>query len=190
MVRVLALVGAVAAVSFAAAASKRPVKVEPGAVVPKGTAVVFVLAGQPGPGEKGAKPHATLTDFATDVTLTDGPFDVWLTPKAGKPIKVAEGWKPKTEAATIDLSTLVGVLFVRGDDLPRAESVVVTPLKDPGPDEKGHVAVQVATDYKEDMLVPSGTYEVWVKPANGARPQRIVDNVRVQNGRMTEVPER
>lgn len=190
MVRVLAVIGTILAVSAAVASSKRAVKADPGRIVPKGTSVVFVLAGQAGPGEKDGTPHATINDFSSEATLTDGPFDVWLKPKSGKAIKVAENWKPKDEPTTIDLPAFVGVLFVRGDDLPRAESIVVTPLKDPGPDEKGHVAIQTASDYKEDMLVPVGTYEVWVKPANGARPQRIVDNIRVQNGRTTEVPER
>lgn len=190
MVRVLALIGTILAVSVAVASSKRPVKADPGKIIPKGTSVVFVLAGKAGPGEKGWTPHATINDFGSETTLTDDPFDVWLTPKAGKAIKVAENWKPKDEPTTIDLPALVGIITVRGDDLPRADSVVVTPLKDPGPDEKGHVAIQVASDYKEDMLVPVGTYEVWVKPANGARPQRIVDYIRVQNGRLTEVPER
>jgi hypothetical protein len=80
-------------------------------------------------------------------------------------------------------------VFVRSDDLPRADSVVVTATDDPGPGEKGHVALQKAGDYKEDMVVPAGTYAVWVVPFNGAKAQRIADNVRVLAGREAKVPE-
>lgn len=190
MGRVLAVFAVAVLASVSSGESKRAVRVDPGKIVPKGSQVVFVEAGQPGPGAKGHKPVNTIADFANSVGLTGGPYDVWITPKSGKSIRIAEKWTPKRDSDTIDLASLVGVIYVRGDDLPRVESIVVTPLKDPGPDEKGHVAIQATGDYKEDMLVPVGTYEVWIKPANGARPQRIVDNVRVQNGRMTEVPER
>ena len=59
-----------------------------------------------------------------------------------------------------------------GDDLPRADKVVLTDVKDPGPGKKGHVALQVASDYRVDMMVPPGMYAVWVVPANGAGAAR------------------
>lgn len=187
------LVVAVVLGSVGAVAAREPVlvvKVEPGKLLPKGTAVVFVEPGGPGPGAKGHQPVASLTKFDEELGLHSEAHDVWLAPKHGRAVRVAEKWEPGKVRATLDLSTRYGILFVRGDDFPRAGRVVVTPLKDAGPGEKGHAPVQVAGDYKEDMLVPVGTYEVWVVPANGARPQRVADNVRVLNARTTEVPER
>ena len=61
--------------------------------------------------------------------------------------------------------------------------------RDPGPGEKGHTAIQTASDYRVEMAVPAGTYAVWVVPANGAKAQRVDDSVRVQAGRSVKVGE-
>ena len=50
-----------------------------------------------------------------------------------------------------------------------------------------NVAVQVATEYRVGMGVPPGAYAVWVVPANGAKAQRVADNVRVQAGKSVRV---
>jgi hypothetical protein len=89
----------------------------------------------------------------------------------------------------LKIADVLGAVEVFGENFPRADKVVLTDVKDPGPGEKGHVPVQVATEYRVDMLVPPGTYAVWVVPANGARAQRVEDNVRVQAGRSVRVGE-
>ena len=157
-----------------------------GRVVPNGGTVIVAAAGKPGPGEKGHTAVATLTDFRKNVTLPRGSkFDLYFKPKAGLPVRVAAGWEPSEKPVTLD--DHLGTVFVRGDDLPRADSVVVTSTADPGPGEKGHVALQKAGDYKADMVVPPGTYAVWVVPFNGAKAQRVADNIRVMAGREVKV---
>jgi hypothetical protein len=135
-------------------------------------------------GEVGA-----LTKFDAPLKLPHaGPFAVWVTPKGGAPVRAADKLTAKPgETVELKFGDLFGTLEVFGDDFPRAEKVVVTDPRDPGPGEKGHVAIQTASDYRVDMLVPPGTYAVWVVPANGAKPQRVEDNVRVQAGRSTRV---
>ncbi len=93
----------------------------------------------------------------------------------------------KREIVGNELMNLEKAKEVFGDNLPRADKVVITDTRDPGPGEKGHVAVQVASDYRTDMAVPPGTYAVWVVPANGAKAQKVEDNVRVQAGRSVKV---
>jgi hypothetical protein len=118
----------------------------------------------------------------------DGPFEVVVKPKGGLPVVVLDRLtvKPGT-VHRLRTGDVLGTVEVFGDDLPRAEKIVITDVKDPGPGEKGHVAVQSAGEYRAALLVPPGTYAVWVVPANGARPQRVVDNVRVQAGRSIRV---
>lgn len=119
---------------------------------------------------------------------SDGPFEVWVKPKGGIEVRAADKLKLKAGAAhDLKLGDVLGTVEVFGDDLPRADKVVITDVRDPGPGEKGHVAIQTAADYRVEMLVPAGTYAVWVVPANGARAQRVEDNVRVQAGRSTRV---
>lgn len=119
---------------------------------------------------------------------SDGPFEVWVKPKGGIAVRAAGNLKVKPGSThAMKLGEVLGVIEVFGDELPRADKVVVTDVRDPGPGEKGHVALQTAPDYRVEMLVPAGTYAVWVVPANGAKAQRVEDNVRVQAGRSTRV---
>jgi hypothetical protein len=117
-----------------------------------------------------------------------GPFEVRVKPKGGVAVKVADRLTVKAGAPhELKLGDLLGAVEVFGDNFPRAERVVLTDPRDPGPGEKGHVAVQVAKDYRVAMCVPPGNYAVWVVPANGAKAQRVEDNVRVLAGRTARV---
>jgi hypothetical protein len=130
-----------------------------------------------------------LTDLAGSKPLpADGPFEVWVKPKGGVEVKalgkltVAAG-----KVYELKLGDVLGTVEVFGDNFPRAEKVVLTDPRDPGPGEKGHAAVQTAADYRTAMAVPPGNYAVWVVPANGAKPRRVADEVRVLAGRNVRV---
>jgi hypothetical protein len=118
----------------------------------------------------------------------EGPFEVLVKPKGGIPIKVAENLTVKSgQIHELKLGELIGSVEVFGDNFPRADKIVLTDERDPGPGEKGHVAVQVATEYRIDMAAPPGFYAVWAVPANGAKAQRIVERVRVMAGKSVRV---
>jgi hypothetical protein len=130
-----------------------------------------------------------LTKLDAPLALpSDGPFEVWVKPKGGIAVRVADKVTVKAgQTHDLKLGELLGVVEVFGDNFPRADKIVLTDPRDPGPGEKGHVAVQTASDYRVDMAVPPGAYAVWVVPSNGAKPQRVEDNVRVQAGRSVKV---
>lgn len=132
---------------------------------------------------------AELTKFDKAATLpNDGPFEVFVKPKGGIAVRVLEKLTVKAgEVHELKTGDVLGSVEVFGDNFPRADKVVLTDVKDPGPGEKGHVAIQTAGDYRVDMLVPPGTYAVWVVPTNGTRAQRVEDNVRVLAGRSVRV---
>jgi hypothetical protein len=134
---------------------------------------------------------AEATKFDKSLALPgEGPFEVVVKPKGGVAVRVVEKLAVKPgETYELKVADVLGAVEVFGDNLPRAGKVVVTDVKDPGPGQKGHAAVQVATDYRVGMLVRPGVYAVWVVPAGGARPQRVVENVRVQAGRGVRVGE-
>ncbi len=130
-----------------------------------------------------------LTKFDKSLALPgEGPFEVMVKPKDGIAVRAIEKLTVKAgETHEMKIGDALGAVEVFGDNFPRADKVVLTDVKDPGPGEKGHVALQSASDYRVDMLVPPGMYAVWVVPTNGAKAQRVVDNVRVQAGRSTRV---
>jgi hypothetical protein len=140
---------------------------------------------------KNGKPEQVgeLTKFDSALTLpSEGPFEVWVKPKGGIAVRAVEKLTVKPGAThDLKLAEVFGVVEVFGDNFPRADKIVITDTRDPGPGEKGHVAVQVAGEYRTEMLVPAGTYAVWVVPANGAKAQRVEDNVRIQAGRTAKV---
>ena len=132
---------------------------------------------------------AELSKFDKPVALpNDGPFEVWVKPKGGMAIRVVEKLTVKSgQTHDLKIGDVMGAIEVLGDNFPRAEKIVITDVRDPGPGEKGHVAIQAASEYRVEMAVPPGTYAVWVVPANGAKAQRVEDNVRVQAGRSVRV---
>lgn len=132
---------------------------------------------------------AEFTKFDKPLTLQgEGPFEVFVKPKLGIPVRVLEKLTVKAgDTHELKIGDVLGAVEVFGDNFPRADKIVLTELKDDGPGEKGHVALQTATDYRVDMLVPPGMYAVWVVPANGAKAQRVAENVRVQAGRSVRV---
>ncbi len=137
----------------------------------------------------GKKKAHTVTAFGKpNVIKGEGPFEVFMKPKGGIPVRVAEKLNIKSgEVHKFEIGDLLGSVEVFGDKFPRADKIVLTDLKDDGPGEKGHVALQVAKEYRVEMAVPPGQYAVWVVSDNGAKPQKVVENVRVQAGRSTRV---
>lgn len=132
---------------------------------------------------------AEIAKFDKPFALTDdGPFEIQAKPKGGQAITIAAGVAiKKGQTYDLKLGDLIGSVEVFGDNFPRADKIVLTDERDPGPGEKGHVAVQSATDYRVEMAVPPGFYSVWVVPANGAKSQRVVDRVRAMGGRNVRV---
>jgi hypothetical protein len=130
-----------------------------------------------------------LTSFDKPLVLPDeGPFEVFAKPKGGIPIKLSEKVMVKAgKPYEIKLGDLLGSVEVFGDNFPRADKIVLTAERDPGPGEKGHVPVQEAAEYRVDMAAPPGFYAIWVVPANGAKAQRVVERVRVMAGKSVRV---
>jgi len=151
--------------------------------LPPVKAIVLTKAGGPGPGQPKHNAVATAASMKDELKVTgDGPFDVWLVPKDGKPVKAVAGWKPKDAANEIKLNDHLGVIQFRGEGQPRG-TLIVTAYDDPGPEGKGHAIVQTAGDTRAEMVVPPGDYAVWVVPENGARARRAVDKIRVHAGK-------
>lgn len=147
--------------------------------------VVVTAAGSPGPGD--AK-HTAVGESATvngEVKFSAaGPVDVWLVPKDGKPMRAVKDWKP-ADKAVLKLADHLGVIRVKGDDLPRGK-LIVTDHQDRGPEDKKHAAVQWAGDSRTSLIVPPGDYAVWIAPDSGARARRITEKVRVLPGRSVD----
>ena len=135
------------------------------------------------------KALAVVASYKETAKLADsGPVDLWWLPKRGMAVKLMAGLTLKDgEAREIKIDDHLGIVNFRGDNQPRAGLVTIAAQDDPGPDEKGHVPIQTATDYRVDMVVPAGFYSLWITPDNGARPRKIIDRVRVLAGKPVQL---
>jgi hypothetical protein len=154
-------------------------------LLPPMKGISVVKAGEPGPGGPKYKAIAETSKYKETVKLPgDGPYDIWWQPKEGIAVRVIAGVKLKDgEEKEIKIDNYVGIVNVRGDGQPRAGLVTIAAQDAPGPDEKGHVAIQTAKDFRVDMVVPPGFYSLWITPDNGARPRKINDRFRVLAGK-------
>ena len=154
-------------------------------VLPAVKAITIVKAGEPGPGSPQFKAIAVTARYNESFKVPgEGPYDVWWQPKEGNAIKVVAGVKLKDgEQREFRVTDYLGVVNFRGDGQPRAALVTIAPQDDPGPDEKGHRAIQKAREFRVDMVVPDGFYSLWITPENGARPRKVNDRFRVQAGK-------
>jgi len=159
---------------------------KPSFELPSTIEFVLTAAGKPGPVQKDYQPLVRLANIRENVVVAQpGPFDLWWIPKVGVAVRVIGNVPATSFEKPIPLDRSLGAVRVRGDNLPRIDKLVLTPLRDPGPGEKGHQPIQFVNDFRDDLVVPEGEYELWLVPSNGARPQRIDDKLRVQAGKVT-----
>jgi hypothetical protein len=191
--RVVALLFAFAVPVFAED-GERVIVVSPAKSLPKFESMSVYRSADVKPGRELPKP---LRSFAFEKGFTDQfqfrvdgePVHVLVKPKDGIPVPLAEGLALKPgETVRMKLSALLGVVEVfQKDGFPKVDRIVLTASDDPGPDEKGHRAIQVGSDYRVEMPVPDGFYAVWLVPANGARATRIEDRIRVLPGKIVRI---
>lgn len=159
--------------------------------LPKIDAVIVYEAGAVKPGKKAPKPVVSGKPGEAIALPGDGPFDVYVRPKGQSEVPIAVKLSVKAGAKReLKLGDALGTLqLFPNDDSPRLGRIVLTDPLDPGPDEKGHVPVQIGTEYREELVVPDGSYAVWLVPGNGARSQRIAERVRVLPGKNVRIGE-
>lgn len=148
---------------------------------------VVRLRGSPDKPQEEVVLESALFDQAVELP-SEGLFHVEVVPQGGLPVRLAEKLKvEKGKTVHLRLEDRCGVVRIFGEGLPRPQRLVLTRARDPGPGVRGHQPVQQVANYQQNMLVPAGTYDLWLVPANGARPQRIAENIRVLAGKVVGV---
>jgi hypothetical protein len=168
----------------------RTLKVIPSKTLPAIESIAIYPSASIKPGKEKPKPLALMKlKNDTIARLGEGPFHIYAKPKDGIEVLVAEKLTIKAgETHELKLDDLLGVVEVfQKDGFPKVDRLVLTAPDDAGPDEKGHVPVQIGSDYRVEMPAPEGFYAVWLVPANGARAQRIEDRIRVLPGKVVRI---
>lgn len=177
------------ATTVSAAGADHQLTVTPSKALPKIDAVLVYDADAVKPGKARPKPVAMGKPGEAIALPGAGPFDVYVRPSGQHEVRAAAMINASPgQPKELKLGEVFGTLQVfQNDNSPRLGSIVLTDPFDAGPDEKGHIPIQIGTDYREELVVPEGFYAVWLVPGNGARAQRIAERVRVLPGKNVRV---
>jgi hypothetical protein len=157
--------------------------------LPKLQEIAVVKANDPGPNAPKYKAIATTAKYEEIVKLDEeGPYDIWWSSKEGSAVRVLANVKlTEKKVKSIQIDHYLGVVTIRGDELPRAGLVTITSQDDSGPDEKSHIPIQSAKEYRVEMVVPEGFYALWITPENGGRAKKVNDRFRVIAGKVITI---
>jgi hypothetical protein len=174
------------------AASPRVVKVaSPRVEMPSMKQIVVMRPGDhPGLVPNQAVARGTRYDEA--IVLPSGEkseaFDIWWIPREGQGQRMVAGLTIDREHPTAQLSgpdSYFGLVRVVGKERSSPQRIVLT---EPGRDRltAGIEPIQTGTKFGQELVVPSGIYDLWFLPVRGDI-ERLAEKVEIRPGQLTEV---
>lgn len=112
-------------------------------------------------------PVGTVKKYGEEFRLpSDEAYELWFKPKEGGAVRMVKEISIKErKVVEVRPDDYLGIVRVNGEDLPKLGSVWVA---EPGTFASAvQSPVQTADRYGKDIVVPAGTYEVFVRPAQG-----------------------
>ncbi len=159
----------------------------PAMSLPKlGKIAVVEYGGHP-PGAPYYKPVFEATAYGQEMRLpTADKYDIYWQPEGGLPVLLAKDFSVK-DRKVVDLSPdlVLGIVRVVGTgQAPKLIALVVP--NGHGPDAEYFKPIQTATRFGQDMVVPKGSYDVWLKPQQG-KSQMLEGKLEVKPGEVTQI---
>ncbi|MBX7166172.1 MAG: VWA domain-containing protein [Pirellulales bacterium] len=112
--------------------------------------------------------------------------DVWWVPTEGMPVKmVAELENAEREVKQLQPEDYLGLIRVTTENRPLNTRIVVT-TDDASPGTLYAYDVQEITGYNKDLVVPVGTYKLWVVEPD-QKPMLLEESLQVRGGQVTVV---
>jgi hypothetical protein len=152
--------------------------------------LVVVKAGTSGPGQPKYKSVAEATEMGKSIKLPDaGPYDIWWVPKhdgMATRILTSESFKDKS-LREINLLEYIGGVRIRGDNRARAQLIALTEPNAQGPDDEGYAPLATCTEFKTEMIVPTGFYALWFRGGNAAKATKVDNRLKVLAGKVIDV---
>ncbi len=117
------------------------------------------------------------------------PFDIWWVGKEGLPVCIVRNVEIKErKIVDIQLETYLGMLVVKGEGLPAAKAIVVTPSdKESGAGTASSYQIQSSDAFGKVMVLPSGEYDIWVFPKDGASASGLEKKFKIEAGKLHEI---
>jgi hypothetical protein len=108
----------------------------------------------------------------------DGHYDVYWVPQEGKSLCMIRNLTlEQANPKEIRPEEHFGFVRVSGKDLPAAKEIIAVPAGTTQPILVGEI-VQQAPGYGENMMLPAGTYDLWLIPAEGKTPERLEERIK------------
>jgi hypothetical protein len=176
------------AASSATATKRRSVRMlEPKMELPALKRIGMVKNGGAGP-QGNYYPIAEIKQYGQVLRLpSTEKFDFWWEGQEGIAVRMISGLAIE-ERKLVDVKPEehLGVLVITGTDLPQPKVVGVVVVGGSGPDGNFY-PIQTSTKWGVPMVVPAGTYDIWLKDAEGGIAELIESKFEVAAGKITTI---
>ena len=137
---------------------------------------------RPIPGDVRRPVEVEVSQYGEEIRVPSADdFDLWWESTEGKAIRIVKNFSIKNRGIVeLHIEPYLGFVRVLGKKARPPKWVVLTPVGKGNP-------VQVATKYGVDMIVPAGTYELWIKPAGGPVQEQLESRLEVKAGQTLEI---
>ena len=168
---------------------RRAIRVlEPEIALPPMKSIVLSAKGGFPPGHGSHAAVATITKYGQDLRLpSEAAFDVWWVPAEGLPVKMLNGFSLK-ERKRVDVKpeAHLGLVQLNGEGLPKPKLVGLVEVGGFGLGHGSCQPVQLAKTFGVPMVVPKGSYDLWMLPADGAG-EKLEEKLEVKAGELTTI---
>jgi hypothetical protein len=131
-----------------------------------------------------------VTGYDQELRLpSDDEYELWWVPKEKEavPVKMIDKLSIKERVIReIRPEDYLGIVRVLGEGQPKPKAIHIS-RPDAGAGTTGSYLVQSASKYGADMVVPEGTYSVWVLPAAGGDAIPLEKKLKVNAGELVEL---
>jgi Mg-chelatase subunit ChlD len=112
-------------------------------------------------------------------------YDLYWFPEKGMPVLILKGFsQEERRLREIRPEEYLGMVRVAGSGLPKAKEIFLAQNYDP---ISRHGLIQVVSGYNQDLVVPAGTYQLYIRRADNGDVQRLEEKLEVEAGKVTEV---
>ena len=177
----------------AVVAARRAIKVLPPEKLklPALKELALVEAGRVGPDvPSNYDPEADGKQYGEEIRLpSTKEYDLLWIPAEGKYVRLVQKLSiQERKLVEVRPDEYLGVVRVHGGGLPQPEMIAITEVDRFGPNVPSNFRpVQFSSAYGKDMVVPAGTYDVWLKPADGGRSFKLEEKLAVAAGQVVEI---
>jgi hypothetical protein len=179
-----------ASVAKASTSNRRAIRVlKPQIDMPPMKSIIATKAGSSPPGFTDYAPIQEITKYGVEIRIpTEEEFDVLWLPQEGIPVWMIRKMAIK-ERRVVELKPEdhLGLVVFNGTGLEEPRLIALHPPGGHGPSFTDWNPGQISNAFGKLMVVPPGTYDIWVITKEGGRASVVEKKINVEAGKITKI---